>query len=233
MKLVWSKAKVFNQPGSDIYKSAEFLCNAWSKSYASVRNDPVVLTLWGKKTQRLRKKKSLRNRKEHKTIKERSCIGGLKVGNKLNLTVDSPEGREKFLSSKKLLEPSGKNIKVKPTKSVDEKCSLINQEAIGNGELPTVDSQNERSLMSVGMIQALKTFPSLFSSRGIINKDKVMTLSMSEMEKLGKQLNLTFTSEVSVEELRKSILCRLDWMGRCSLDKAADASSWEPPSRNI
>ena len=99
---------------------------------------------------------------------------------------------------------------MQPRISVDEKCSLINQEAIGNGELPTVDSQNERSLMSVGTIQALKTFPSLLSSRGIINKDKVMTLSMSEMEKLGKQINLTFTSEVSVEELRKSILCRLD-----------------------
>ena len=233
MKLVWSNAKVFNRPGSDIYKSAGFLCNAWSKRFASVRNDPVVLRLWGKKSQRSRKNKSLKTCKRHKTIKERSCLGDLKAGKNLSGTIDSPEGREKFLFSKKSLKPSGKNLKVKPRQSVGEKCSLIKQDVFGKGELTTVDSENGRSLMSLEMIQLLITFPRLFSSKGYINKDKVMTLSMSKMKKLGKQLSLSFTSEVSAEERRKSIFCRLDLMGRCPFDMAVDAPSREPPSGMI
>ena len=29
INLTWSNAKAFNKPGSDILKSAQFLCNAW------------------------------------------------------------------------------------------------------------------------------------------------------------------------------------------------------------
>ena len=96
MNLIWSNAKAFNRPGSDIFKSAEFLCNVWKKRFASVRNDPVISMLGGKKALRSRKKNSPRNRKIPKTMKECSNLKGLNAGKNLSDNFGSPKGREKL-----------------------------------------------------------------------------------------------------------------------------------------
>ena len=49
MKLVWSNAKRFNQPGSTIFNSAGYLARSWNRVFAEIRTDPTVARLWGRK----------------------------------------------------------------------------------------------------------------------------------------------------------------------------------------
>ena len=42
MRLVWSNAKKFNQPGSNIYKSAELLRRDWARIFSKVKKDPAA-----------------------------------------------------------------------------------------------------------------------------------------------------------------------------------------------
>ena len=66
MKLIWSNAKKFNRPRSDIYKKADLLGKMWSQTFARIRNDPLVTKLWGRKSRRSKPKKSPRASRSQK-----------------------------------------------------------------------------------------------------------------------------------------------------------------------
>ena len=70
MRLVWNNAKKFNQPGSNIYRSAEFLRKEWNKIFRSVKRDPSASKLWAKKARRSKPKKSPRGIIEERSISE-------------------------------------------------------------------------------------------------------------------------------------------------------------------
>ena len=55
MKLIWSNAKKFNMPRSDIFKKADSLSRLWEKTFASIANDSVL--------SKMRKQKAFRSRK--------------------------------------------------------------------------------------------------------------------------------------------------------------------------
>ena len=42
MRLVWSNAKKFNKPGSNIYKSAEWLGRKWNQEFIKMKKDPAA-----------------------------------------------------------------------------------------------------------------------------------------------------------------------------------------------
>ena len=66
-----------------------------------------------------------------------------------------------------------------------------------------------------------------------MNEEWVLALSMSQLGKLGNELNIIFKSEISKTELVQKIICRLDWIARSSIEKSANASAWAPPPVNL
>ena len=68
MRLVWSNAKKFNEPGSDIYKSAERLRRDWARIFRKVKQDPAVVKIWAKKARRSKPKRSPRSNLAKKSI---------------------------------------------------------------------------------------------------------------------------------------------------------------------
>ena len=54
-----------------------------------------------------------------------------------------------------------------------------------------------------------------------------MALTMGQLGKLVEELNLSFSSEYSKEELEGKIICRLEWLAKCSFEKLAKASTWD------
>ena len=71
MKLVWSNAKKFNLPGSNIFNAAGFLCRTWNRKFATIRKDPEVTKLWGRKSRRSKPKKSPRVRDRETCIRRK------------------------------------------------------------------------------------------------------------------------------------------------------------------
>ena len=57
MNLVWSNTMKFNKPGSTVYKTAGYLARTWSKWFSTMRTDPAVAMLWGKKSRSSKPKK--------------------------------------------------------------------------------------------------------------------------------------------------------------------------------
>ena len=60
MELIWSNAKKFNRPSSDIFKKAETLARLWGRTFAVMENDPALSRTGKLKTIRSRKEKSQR-----------------------------------------------------------------------------------------------------------------------------------------------------------------------------
>ena len=56
MRLVWSNAKKFNQPGSNINKSADFLRREWTRVFSKVKMDPAAVKIWATKARRSKPK---------------------------------------------------------------------------------------------------------------------------------------------------------------------------------
>ena len=68
MVLIWSNAKKFYQPGSNTFKVAGYLSRAWNRTFSSIRNDPAVAMLWGRKSRRSKPKKSPRIREKKEIL---------------------------------------------------------------------------------------------------------------------------------------------------------------------
>ena len=66
-----------------------------------------------------------------------------------------------------------------------------------------------------------------------MNEVGVANLSMSQLRKLGENLNLSFTSEIRKADLEGKIICRLEWLARSSYEKLNSASGWDPPSEKV
>ena len=92
MRLVWSNAKKFNEPGSGIYKHAEILRREWNKTFCSYRRVPEVAKTYAKKARRSKPKRSPRSKRARKFIpRKRKHKGKLLASNAAILSpIDQP-----------------------------------------------------------------------------------------------------------------------------------------------
>ena len=75
MRCVWSNAKKVNQPGSDIWKTAEYLARCWERKFVNIRSDPDVELLWGENRLKTGAKKSPRIRERDAPLRKVQRMG--------------------------------------------------------------------------------------------------------------------------------------------------------------
>ena len=184
MKLVWSNAKTFYRPDSNIFKAADFLSEAWRRRFASIKNNPAVKMLWGEKTQRSRKKKSPRKRKRHRKSKQVLDCGDLKATNTLTATIWSPGNKVKHLPTQIPVNHSGGVVEVRNRHSLGEQSSMKKLRASSGVDLSLAESRKNKGKTSLRLFSLGKMFSRFVSQRGIVNEEGILALSMSQLGNL-------------------------------------------------
>ena len=124
------------------------------------------------------------------------------------------------------VEPRGNILKIKNRSPFERKSSLKKGQTLIERDRTCVDSRKDkRKTLSSG-----KRYPSFVNQRGIVIEKWMKAITMGLLGMLVEELNLSFSSEYSKEELDVKIICCLECLAKCSFEKLAKASAWVPPS---
>ena len=75
-------------------------------------------------------------------------------------------------------------------------------------------------------------FSKLLNTRGIVEEEKVMDMSINQLVNLGNDINLDVSQNCSKEEYRKQFFLKLEWLEKQAVVKAQVSTPWVPPDVN-